>query len=249
MASLGRRAVLIAAPDAEELCDAAVTAARSTGDSILVADALVTQAGACERTEAWERGRALAREALELFRAAGDPYGAAWSLAEQGWYAMVHGGLEEAEQCLSEALELRRRHGDDRRLVEPLIDHAWLMFVRGRGDEATRGFLDCLSLSRHVGDQFNVGESLAGLSSQAAHESRWADAVRLAGASAALHEQIGAPPWESVTAMQERALAKARERLGDRYETHFAEGRRMSAEDAVARLLSGEPEAPETRAY
>jgi hypothetical protein len=52
-----------------------------------------------------------------------------------------------------------------------------------------------------------------------------------------------------VTAMQERALAKARERLGDRYETHFAEGRRMAAEDAVARLLSGEPEAPETRAY
>jgi predicted ATPase/DNA-binding SARP family transcriptional activator len=246
LAALGRRAVLVAAADAQELCDAAVTTARRVDDPILLADALVNQAGACERTEAWERGRALAGEALELFRAGGDPYGAAWALAEQGWYAMVHGRLEEAEQCLGEALDLRRRHGDDRRLVEPLIDHAWLMFVRGRGEEALRGFLDCLALARHVGDQFNVGEALAGLSAQAALDARPADAARLAGASAALHEQIGAPPWESVTAMQDGALAGARDALGDRYAAHFAEGRRLSAEDAVARLLSGPAEAAET---
>ena len=48
----------------------------------------------------------LAGEAVELFRAEGDPYGAAWSLAEQGWYAMVHGRLDEAERHLSEALDL-----------------------------------------------------------------------------------------------------------------------------------------------
>jgi hypothetical protein len=161
---------------------------------------------------------------------------------------MVHGRLEEAEQCLGEALDLRRRHGDDRRLVEPLIDHAWLMFVRGRGDEATRGFLDCLALARHVGDQFNVGEALAGLSTQAALDGRSPDAARLAGASAALHQQMGAPPWESVTAMQERALAEARNALGNRYAEHFADGTRMAAEDAVTRLLSPAPEVPETSA-
>jgi predicted ATPase/DNA-binding SARP family transcriptional activator len=245
LAALGRRAVLVAAPEAEQLCDAAVTAARRSGDTILLADALVNQAGACERTEAWERGRELAGEALELFRAAGDPYGAAWALAEQGWYAMVHGRLEESEQCLAEALDLRRRHGDDRRLVEPLIDHAWLMFVRGRGGEATRGFIDCLALARQVSDQFNVGEALAGLSAQAARDARPEDAARLAGASAALHEQMGAPPWESVTAMQERALEGAREALGSRYVDLFAEGRRLAPEDAVAGLLSGRPEISE----
>jgi predicted ATPase/DNA-binding SARP family transcriptional activator len=249
LAALGRRAVLVAAADAEDLCDAAVTAARRTGDTILLADALVNQAGACERTEAWERGRALAGDALELFRAGGDPYGAAWALAEQGWYAMVHGRLEEAEQCLSEALELRRRHGDDRRLVEPLIDHAWLMFVRGRGEDATRGFLDCLALARQVGDQFNVGEALAGLSAQAALDDRPADAARLAGASEALHEQIGAPPWESVTAMQDRALTAARAALGGSYAAHFAEGRGLLAEEAVTRLQSGPAEVAETSAH
>jgi hypothetical protein len=197
--------------------------------------------------QAWERGRALAGEALELFRAAGDPYGAAWALAEQGWYDMVHGRLDDSERRLGEALELRRRHGDDRRLVEPLIDYAWLMHVRGRGADATRCFLDCLALARNVGDQFNVGEALAGLSAQAALDGCWSDAARLAGASAALHEQMGAPPWESVTAMQDRALAEARDALGSRYATHLAEGR-GSAEDAVARLLSGAPEAAQTSA-
>jgi predicted ATPase/DNA-binding SARP family transcriptional activator len=238
LAALGRRAVLVAAADAATLCDAAVTAARRVGDPILVADALLTRAAACERTQAWERAGALAGEALELYRAAGDPYGAAWALAEQGWYDMVHGRLEESEQRLGEALELRRRHGDDRRLVEPLIDHAWLMLVRGQHEEATRGFLDCLALARQVGDQFNVAEALAGLSTQAALGARWSDAARLAGTSAALHEQIGAPPWASVTAIQDRALAGAREALGSRYAAHFAEGRRLSPEDAVARVQS-----------
>jgi predicted ATPase/DNA-binding SARP family transcriptional activator len=238
LAALGRRAVLVAAADAAALCDAAVAASRSVGDTFLVADALLTRAGACERTQEWDLASTLAGEALELYRAAGDPYGAAWALAELGWYDMVHGRLEESEQRLGEALQLRRRHGDDRRLVEPLIDHAWLLLSRGRGEEATRGFLDCLALARQVADQFNVGEALAGLSAQAARDGRWADAARLAGASAALHEEIGAPPWESVSAMQDRALAGARDALGARYESEFAEGRRMSAEDAAGRVQS-----------
>jgi predicted ATPase/DNA-binding SARP family transcriptional activator len=246
LSALGRRAVLVAAADATALCDAAVTAARRAGDPMLVADALLTLAGACERTQTWERAAALAGEALKLYRAAGDPYGAAWALAEQGWYDMVHGRLEESERRLGEALELRRRHGDDRRLVEPLIDHAWLMLVRGRGEDATRAFLDCLALARHVGDQFNVAEALAGLSAQAALDARWPDAARLAGASAALHDQIGAPPWASVTAIQERALGDCRQALGSRYAAHLAEGRRLSAEDAVARLQSGSADAAAT---
>jgi hypothetical protein len=49
-----------------------------------------------------------------------------------------------------------------------------------------------------------------------------------------VHEQIAAPPWESVTAIQDRALAGAREALGSRYTTLFAQGQRLSAEQAIA---------------
>jgi len=137
---------------------------------------------------------------------------------------MVHGRLEESGGYLAEALELRRRLGDDRRLVEPLIDRAWLWLAQDDLDAARGGFLDCLALARHVGDQFNLAEALAGLSTHAALTGRWVDAARLAGASAALHEQIGAPPWESVTAIQERALARAKDRLAVEYGAHSPRG-------------------------
>jgi hypothetical protein len=113
------------------------------------------------------------------------------------------------------------------------------MLARGSGQDAERAFVDCLMLARQVGDQFNVAEALAGLSAQAAWDARWQDAGRLAGASAALHEQIGAPPWEGVTVIQERALADAREALGSKFAAHLAEGRELSAEDAIARPRSG----------
>ncbi len=236
LVALGRRAVLVAAADAIALCETALAAARRVGDPILVADAVLSGAGAWERTGAWERAGSLALEALMLYRATGDPYGAAWALAELGWYDLVHDRLEDSEQRLGEALELRRRHGDDRRLVEPLIDHAWLMLARDRGEEATQEFLDCLALARHLGDQFNVAEALAGLATQAAQEARWDDVALLAGASAALHQRIGAPPWESVTELQQRALDGARDALGDAgYASRFAEGSRLAPEDALAR--------------
>jgi tetratricopeptide (TPR) repeat protein len=246
LTSLGRRAVVVAAPDATDICDAAVAAARDVADPILVADALLTQAGACERAGAWERAGLLAEEALPLYRDAGDPYGAASALAEQGWYDLVHGRLDAAEGRFGEALELRRRHGDDRRLVEPLIDHAWLMLARRNDEEAARGFLDCLGLARHVDDQFNLGEALTGLSTLAALNGRWGSSARLAGASTAVHERIGAPPWESVTAMHEQALATARAELGDeQFAAHLREGRQLSAEDA-AHLYSASADAVAT---
>ena len=183
----------------------------------------------------------LAAQARALYREAGDPYGAATALAEQGWYDMVHGRFDASEQHLEEALELRRRQGDDRRLVEPLIDHAWLLLARNRHDEAADAFMECLSLARHVDDQFNLGEALAGLSTHDALQGRWDDAARLAGASDAVHQRIEAPPWQTVTAMQERALASARAALGDdRYAVLVGQGRRLSAEDSVA-LRNSEP--------
>ncbi|MEN3279085.1 MAG: hypothetical protein V7607_225 [Solirubrobacteraceae bacterium] len=237
LAALGRRAALVGSPEAMELCTTARARAHVVGDPILVADALLFLAGACERAKHWERAELLAGEALELYRTASDPYGAATALAELGWYDVVHRRLDQAEERLAEALELRRRDGDDRLLVEPLIDYAWLRLMRGSDEEARHRFVDCLSLACQVGDQFIVGEALAGLSAQAAVDGGWELAARLAGASAAVHEGIGAPPWESVRLMQERALSQARVALGAApFAALFAEGRELSAEDAVGRV-------------
>jgi predicted ATPase/DNA-binding SARP family transcriptional activator len=68
LAALGRRAVLVAAADAQELCDAAVTAARRVADPVLLADALVNQAGACERSR---RGSAAVRSPARRWSSSG----------------------------------------------------------------------------------------------------------------------------------------------------------------------------------
>ena len=198
LTALGRCAVLTAAPPR-------ASAARRGGDRPahrrpgLLADALLAAAGACERAAS---GNGPASSPTRRSRSIARPTTRTASprrSAEQGFYDMVHGRLERAELRLGEAVALRRRLGDDRQLVEPMIDNAWLDLARGSGEPARHGFLDCLSLAGHVDDQFNVAEALAGLSAQAALDGRHVDAARLAGASAALHERIGAPPWESVT--------------------------------------------------
>jgi tetratricopeptide (TPR) repeat protein len=235
--ALGRWATLVAIPEAADLRDAALDTARATGDRQLIADALLIGAGVCERDSDWDGAVALATDALEIYRDLGDPYGAATALAELGWYDMVTASAEHAEAHLDEALELRRRFGDDRRLVEPLIDAAWLALVQGDAGDAQTRFLDCLAMARQVDDRFIVGEALAGLSTVAGTECRWSDCAQLDGASAAVHEQIGAPPWESVVMLHAGAAGAARTALGPAYDEHARRARGLPIDDVLAQTV------------
>jgi predicted ATPase/DNA-binding SARP family transcriptional activator len=236
--ALGRWATLVAADDAAEIGEAALAAARASGDEQLIADALLTGAGVCERASDWDRAGELATEALALYRTLGDPYGVAWALAELGWYDMVNGPGERAEACFDEAHDLRRRLGDDRRLVEPLVNSAWLALVQGDCGTAQARFVDCLGMARQVDDRFLVGEALAGLSAVAGTEGRWRDCARLAGASALVHEEIGAPPWESVAMLHGRETGAARTALGaDAYDDCVRYGRSLPIDELLRQTL------------
>ncbi len=238
LVALGRWATLVAAGDAAEIGDAALAAASASGDEHLIADGLLTVAGVCERASDWDRAGELATEALALYRTVGDPYGVAAALAELGWYDMVNGPGEQAEACFDEALELRRRLGDDRRLVEPLVNGAWLALVQGDCGTAGARFVDCLGMARQVDDRFLVGEALAGLSAVAGTEGRWSDCARLAGASALVHEEIGAPPWESVMMLHGREAAAARTALGpDAYDECVQSGRSLPIDELLRQTL------------
>jgi predicted ATPase len=238
LVALGRWATLVAAADAAEIGDAVLAAARASGDRQLIADGVLTVAGVCERTSEWDRAGELATEALALYRALGDPYGVAAALAELGWYDMVNGPGDRAEACFDEALELRSRLGDDRRLVEPLINGAWLALVQGDSGTAEARFVDCLGMARQVDDRFLVGEALAGLSAVAGTEGRWSDCARLAGASAVVHEEIGAPPWETVVMLHEREAAPAETALGpEAYDQCVQHGRSLPLDEVLRQAL------------
>jgi predicted ATPase len=235
LAAVGRCAALVGSADATARCERALAAARAVGEPALIADALLFLAGACERERDWQRAERLAAEALAAYRAIGDPYGEAAAIAELGWYDLVHGRLEMAGERLGGAVELRRRLGDDRRLIEPLIDCAWLALASRAADGPRGQFLECLLLAQHLDDKFTIAEALAGLSAVAALEARWEDAARLAGASAAVQEQIGAPAWEAVVDMYERDLAEARAALGpSAFAVHFAAGHAKGEDEVLS---------------
>ena len=105
---------------------------------------------------------------------------------------------------------------------------------RDHSGTAQARFLDCLEMARQVDDRFVVGEALAGLSAVAGADSRWSDCAQLAGASALVHEQIGAPPWESVVLLQERGTSAAREALGPaRFDQYAQRGRLLPIDDVI----------------
>ena len=121
--------------------------------------------------------------------------------------------------------------------MEPLIDGAWLALVQGHSGTAQARFLDCLAMARQVDDRFIVAEALAGLSSVAGTEGRWTDCAQLAGASALVHEQIGAPPWESVTMLHERETLGGARRARRRLRRVVRAGRARPADEVVQRTL------------
>jgi hypothetical protein len=105
--------------------------------------------------------------------------------------------------------------------------------VQGDTGDAHARFLDCLAMARQVDDRFIVGEALAGLSAVAGSECRWADCAHLDGASALVHEQIGAPPWESVVMLQAPGSAAARTALGPAYDECAGRGRALPIDDVL----------------
>ena len=126
-----------------------------------------------ERTQEWERAGELAGEAMELYRAAGDPYGVAWALAEQ---ELVRHGPRAAGRVRAAPRRGARAATAPRRrsayVVEPLIDHhAWLMLVRGRGAEEGPWVASSTASCSHarLGTNSTSGEALAGLCRRRRH--------------------------------------------------------------------------------
>jgi hypothetical protein len=106
-------------------------------------------------------------------------------------------------------------------------------------DAARASYEEALVKAHPLGSIEFVSLSLDGLAAVAAKRGAWERAGRLAGAAQALLEPIGVVLAPVDRAFRERYLADVRERLGEAaLEAAFAEGRRMTTEQAVARALA-----------
>ena len=95
-----------------------------------------------------------------------------------------------------------------------------------------------------IGDRFAVPAGLTGMAGLAAKSDRPRLALRLAGAAAAYEKVNQTYLPDPLRGSLEEWLAPIRATLGVAAAKHFAEGRRMTLDDAVAQALANEPEEP-----
>jgi predicted ATPase/DNA-binding SARP family transcriptional activator len=220
---------------ATELC-------RRLGDSRLLAYALaVKSATYVGDHEGYARAMQLNDEALGLARQAGAPGLVAQVLNVRGELSRVAGDDALARAAYEEGLELSEAAGDESYVSVLLANLSYLADHRGEYDEARR--LDrealriCWSHGRRLMAAWTVSE-LAGPEHGLGRSER--GAVLIGAADDALRV-LGSRRHPGDLPEYHRVVAALRAALGDeRYERLYAEGARMSLEDAVALALDEE---------
>ena len=257
------RAVALEGPSepgtrADALCWAAQFASHQ--NAVDRAESLATEALAVAREGAYERGVAMAlhqlgqaahrrghlvaaadhyEDAVARFRRLGEPIWEGATLRDLGVVAGAQGEHERATAYHEQALAVWRR-----------LDHLWGVpaALRDLADEALcRGDVPAAmplyreSLERWLllGEKLHVAGSLLGPATVALESGQAERAARLLGASAALHEAIGAMPPADLPGDLGNGPERARAVLGEAaFETAWAAGRAFSIDEAIADALA-----------
>ncbi len=145
--------------------EAALAKGRRSGETLIVAQALLSQGNAWQALGSIDKALAAFREALALAAADGDPMTIGMSQASLGLALQRQGNLDEAEKVQRETLDIARRIGSRLGITTQLRLLGDLHFARGDLDEALdfeRQSLDGFVL---IGDRVREGQvrSLIGL--------------------------------------------------------------------------------------
>jgi predicted ATPase/class 3 adenylate cyclase len=182
--------------------------------------------------------RSLHEESLALRRELEDKSGIADSLNNLGIVADMQGDYAYARSLYEESLALRRELEDKWGIAGSLGNLGGLAY--SQGDYATARSLqeESLALRRELEDKGGIAGSLARLGGVEVGTGGVERGVRLLAAVQALLEEIGAVFDRGDRIPYERAIASAREELGDEvFERVWEEGRAMPMEQAIAYAL------------
>ena len=207
--------------------------ARSTGDPVLVGEALAQIALGIPRIE---DALPFVRESLALLRAAGALDRMVRVLSTAGMAALREDAYDRAEELEREALDAAAEIADPATLGLVYGNTGLAALLGGRHDAARAAFRnELVTAHAHALDLFYF-EGLLGLAAFAAANGDDHRAAVLEAAAWALNSypvgESEAPVYER---LEQRFIAAARERLGrERWETANATGRSLTAEAAIA---------------
>jgi class 3 adenylate cyclase/tetratricopeptide (TPR) repeat protein len=223
--------------EARRHMEASLELRREGGDKVAMGALYSNLAIVAEYEGDYERSCALNEEGLALRRDAGDTAGIAISEMNLGVMLQRLGRLDEARARQEESLELRRQIGDPRMIA--LGEHNLGILTRVQGDYfATRTlFASALRVQRDQSDRWALAFMLEDVAVLATLLGEPELALRLAGAGAALRDEMRSPHGVAAQEELDAQLEPARTALGDRADEVWAEGESLGVDEAIRQAL------------
>jgi len=170
-----------------------------------------------------------------------------WGVAQveygMGTLARARGDAEMAVRHYQDALEVFRELDAWPEIARCQAGIGWIAVANGDFDQAQESLAENLRLNQAGGQRLGIARGLEAFAALAAARQQPERAARLAGAACQLREALG--HGTGIGPRVEEVLDFARGRLGaSAAAALFAEGREMTAEDAVGFALGSDEAAP-----
>jgi predicted ATPase len=217
---------------------------RELGDQKAIARALSNLANVVKLQGEYVRARALYVECLSIFRGLGDRMGVAWSLNYQGDVAHDQGDSDAARTLYEQGLAIFREVDDRWGIAGTLADLGSLAREKGDYSKARSMYRESINFFQELNHRRGIARLLEYFACLAAAQLEAERSLRLAGAAAALRQNIGAPLTPAEQAKLETSLHAARQTLTHKVSaTAWLEGWALPAERAIEEVLMPEDSA------
>ncbi len=228
---------------ARSLFEESLAVWRELGDPKAVASAVSNLANIVKLQGDNARARALYAECLSIFSGLGDRAGVAWSMNYQGDVARDQGDPAAARALYEESLEIFRELGDRWGIAGTLADLGNLASDQGNYSMAQDLYRQSITTFQELEHKRGIARLLECFACSAAVQLEAERSLRLAGAAAALRQNIGAPLTPAEHAKLEASLHTARQALGSTMGgTAWSEGWALPVEKAIEEVLMlGDP--------
>ena len=214
---------------------------RELGDQKAVARSLSNLASVVKMQGDYASARSLYGECLLIFQGLGDRTGVAWSMNNQGDVAHDQGDSATARTLYEGALSIFRELGDRWGIAGTLADLGSLEREQGNCASARSLYRESIKVFRELEHKRGIARLLECFACSAAVEQEAERSLRLAGAAAALRQNIGAPLTMAEQAKLEASLQAARQALTNTAgTTAWLEGWALPVEKAIDEVLMPE---------
>jgi predicted ATPase len=186
---------------------------RELGDQKAVARSLSNLANVVKLQGDYPGARSLYAECLSIFRGLGDRTGVAWSLDYQADVARDQGDSAAARTLYEQGLAIFRELGDRWGIAGTLADLGNLAREQRNCPTAHSLYRESLKIFQELGHKRGIARLLECFACTAAAQLHAERSLRLAGAAAALRQNIGAPLTPAEQGKLEAILDPARQAL------------------------------------